>query len=315
MNINYMRQNISVLDISSLKAPLYLYQPDVQPTPEGGIVKEPEPNLRKTKDKFLIVNKDFAKSPDEQSWYLYTSDNRVFKGTPDTFKGAIITRDEQGFHLSFIDNSIKFSPELNLDAKKGLDIDTIQNNQRRDREHRERMMQSEYKFLLDPIKKDQEERERNKKALAKGSDSDADVSDEFDDDDEGLGDLFDDIPEVSDNENLLDSDLSSDNGEEEEKKENKRKAEAEERRRLQAGPQESNEDIVDSIYGPPVIKEDEVVRFIIEIGPVTKDQLLHKFKSKLKTDKQKIAFKEIVTKRLRIIKIHGKTHFNLKKNN
>ena len=308
ININYMHQNINAWDISKLEQPLNLYQPDVCPTPEGGYVRDPDVRQRKTKGNFVIVNKEYIKTPEEQSWYMYTNDKKVFKGTPFEFKGAVISHNDHGFYLSFCDNAIKFAPELNVDAKNGNDLDKIQKKMKREKESAKVKNSSLVNYK---VVKELQEREYNQKQNLKGSDSDADIDDDFDDDDELLGDdLLDEIPELSDGIDLAEESESS-VGEEEDKKDKKEKRK--EALEAQKGTiQQTEEEIINEAIGKPVIKEDDIVRFFKDMGMVQSRDLISRFKSMLETDKQKAAFKEILKRRVRQVKRGGITYLQMK---
>ena len=332
LNINYMRQNFDAWDISKFEQPLKLYQPEVYPTPEGGFVINQEPQRiyeeenqdnkdkkekknrknrknrknkgeKKDKSKFDIVYNEYIKAADDQSWYMYTDDKKVFKGTPFEFKGAVISHNKQGFYLSFCDNAIKFAPELNIDAKNGYDLDKIQNEMKLKKERAEAMAKKSY-FTSYIVAKELEERECNQEQSLKGSDSDADFENEFDDDDEMAGnDLFDEIP--SDGVDFTKEHYDDEEVEEEEEEEK----EEEESNEAQ---KDTDEIINEAIGEPVIIKEDDIVRFFKDMGMVQSRDLISRFKSMLKTDEQKAAFKEILKRRVAFQIINGVKYLKLK---
>lgn len=79
----------------------------------------------------------------------------------------------------------------------------------------------------------------------------------------------------------------------------------------QAKPQ-STEKIVDDILGPKVLKEDELVRYMMDVGLVTLKQIYQKFKDRLVTPEQKEAFKKLVVKKLQQTVDNGIKYVKLK---
>lgn len=269
----------------------------------------------KSKAKFEVVNNEFIKIPDDQSWFIYTNDSKVFKGTPFEFKGAIISHDEQGFHLSFCNNAIKFAPELNVDAKNGLNLDLIQKKMKREKERKESQMSRNNIFVNHKIEKDIQERERNREMeRANGSDIDEiDFSEKFDDDDEAINnDNSESSGEVSElDEDIFNSDNISSDDEEEEKKEKKDKNK-EIQRILSEDDKKTDTQIIEDTFGKPVVKPEEVIRLFKDVGMVTKQQLITQFKGRLSTNKQKTAFLDILRRYVRTKKIGDVTYYQLK---
>lgn len=161
----------------------------------------------------------------------------------------------------------------------------------------------------------------------------ADVDDARSDDDEDVGDaiddMFADMPEdlvemgISDDE---EESVSSSDDEDEEGKSGKKKkkkkgdqAKAEKASVSSQGENQgqsvanlSTEKIVDDILGPQVLKEDELVRYMMDVGYVTSKELFRKFQDRLQTPEQRNAFKELAKKRLQTYIDKGMKYFKLK---
>lgn len=161
----------------------------------------------------------------------------------------------------------------------------------------------------------------------------ADVDDARSDDDEDVGDaiddMFADMPEdlvemgISDDE---EESVSSSDDEDEEGKSGKKKkkkkgdqAKAEKGSVSSQGENQgqsvanlSTEKIVDDILGPQVLKEDELVRYMMDVGYVTSKELFRKFQDRLQTPEQRNAFKELAKKRLQTYIDKGMKYFKLK---
>ncbi|OHS96179.1 hypothetical protein TRFO_10095 [Tritrichomonas foetus] len=192
------------------------------------------------------------------------------------------------------------------------------------------MIQKNFKFIAEDYDRKERLRKLQAKELAEAGGEDvvdsegdgegddevgADVSDVFDDDEEiDPETLLDEISEVSD---FNKSDFDDDS-EEEEKKEKKPKEEittptVNENGQVMTA-EEINQNVVISILGEEVIKDDEVVRYMRDVGAATAKQLMAKFKPKLKTEAQKQAFKKIVVKRLQSFQLSGVMHYKLRSN-
>ncbi|KAK8842806.1 hypothetical protein M9Y10_025672 [Tritrichomonas musculus] len=161
----------------------------------------------------------------------------------------------------------------------------------------------------------------------------ADVDDARSDDDEDVGDaiddMFADMPEdlvemgISDDE---EESVSSSDDEDEEGKSGKKKkkkkgdqAKAEKASVSSQGENQgqsvanlSTEKIVDDILGPQVLKEDELVRYMMDVGYVTSKELFRKFQDRLQTPEQRNAFKDLAKKRLQTYIDKGMKYFKLK---
>lgn len=178
---------------------------------------------------------------------------------------------------------------------------------------------------------DDDDKEKDEDAF-NNDENGADVEDARSDDDEDVPDdienLLTDIPEElneinasSDEEESQSSYDEDSEGEDGPKKKKKKKkghnqpAEQQEaahgENQDQAKPQ-STEKIVDDILGPKVLKEDELVRYIMDVGYATLKQIYQKFKDRLVTQEQKMAFKNLILKRFQQFTDNGVRYVKLK---
>lgn len=169
----------------------------------------------------------------------------------------------------------------------------------------------------------------------KADENEADVEVDRSDDDEDIPDdldnLFTEPPEElinaqgsSDEEESQDSYDEDSEGEDGSKKKKKKKKghnqqtpdqqETTHQNPDQADRQQSTEQIVDDIMGPKVVKEDELVRFMMDVGFVTLKQLWDKFKDRLQaSDVVKDAFRRLIIKKLQQFTENGIKYVKLKK--
>jgi hypothetical protein len=142
-DVNYMRDvRRPEWRIGSLQQPLHLYQPDVQPTPEGGRVKiEPSKRKRTIRGEFVEVRK--PPDPEQELWVLVSRDERTYRGTPDTLTNfAVLYQAAGGYHLQLVDHSIRmFEEKATRDAIAATDI-AIQRMKQQKRHEMERLQRA-----------------------------------------------------------------------------------------------------------------------------------------------------------------------------
>ena len=323
MDVNYMRDvRKDVWDISKLELPIYFYQPDVEPSPEGGRVKVVQPEQKKRKKRVLVqADRDDAK-PEQQPWVLCSKDGKKYVATPDTLTDrAVMYQQDRGFTLQFVSNSLRVTEE----HRSGIqDVDAARSRQRKEEEELESQRRSIgvdkmiNKAIEEEIARRKEEAKRVKMELDAGSDQEQ--GDKSGDDggvngvdvetDDGV-----DKEENSDSE-PIDLSLSSSDGEvsddysseEEEKKEDPGK-------KTPKNSGETAESVIKRIYEDQV-KEEELLYYMREMGLVSEQELIKKFRDRLKTHTQKEAFKKLFKRRLqyhtvgdgtRMIKLKSKT--------
>ena len=147
MDVNYMRDvRKDVWDISKLELPIYFYQPDVEPSPEGGRVKVVQPEQKKRKKRVLVqADRDDAK-PEQQPWVLCSKDGKKYVATPDTLTDrAVMYQQDRGFTLQFVSNSLRVTEE----HRSGIqDVDAARSRQRKEEEEEKSQSQSHRKQSL-----------------------------------------------------------------------------------------------------------------------------------------------------------------------
>jgi hypothetical protein len=324
-DINYMRDvRKDEWNIAKLQAPLYLYQPEVEPTPDGGRVTIELPQRKKPpRSEFIEVKKSQTLDPKEQPWSLVTKDGRVFRGTRDTLtNSAILYQTDDGFHIQLIDHSLRFFEEhLSKDI-----TDADKAIQRMDEEERRKKRPS---FLMEAVAQEEKLREARARRikemhLDEGSDADDGYDEEgsekegeidfngkeeFEDDEGVDGEPIDDLADLfewSDKDDDLNN-ISDDEEEEGEEGEGKRKKKQtvsavvvndQPGTEAPMTAEEKNQQIVTTIFGEEEVKEAELRRYMMDVGMCTIPDLRKKFKSKLKTLQQREAFQNLVRRLL-----------------
>jgi hypothetical protein len=325
--INYMRDvRHGDWDIGKLEPALYLYQPDVEPSPEGGHVKVETPQRKKPgRSEFFEVKKSQQLKPEDQPWILVTKDKRTWRGTRDTLSNcaAMYHGEDGAFHISLIDESIRMFEEHHSKDIRDADtaIQKMDDDRRMQNTKRPRFL---HDLVQESMKQRNERRKRIKEELLdegsdpeaggdEGSEKEGEIDfpekEEFDDDEgiEGAPDEdMDDIFEWSD---LDDEDdfLSDDEEEDADRDAGKRKkrqtvsqviVEAKPGDEPPMTAEERNKKIVTDILGKEEVKEAEFRRYVMDIGMVTFADLKKKFKPKLETLAQKEAFQNLIRKLL-----------------
>jgi hypothetical protein len=142
-DVNYVRDvRRPEWRIDSLPQPLHLYQPDVQPTPDGGRVKiQPSKRKRPIRGEFVEVRK--PPDPEQESWLLAARDERTYRGTPDTLTNfGVLFQTAGGYRLQLIDHSIRmFEEKAAKDAVAATDV-AIQRMKQQKRHETERLQRA-----------------------------------------------------------------------------------------------------------------------------------------------------------------------------
>ena len=331
-NVNYIRHITKEWDIGKLQSPIYLYQPTVKPNADGGVVIEKDNRRLKNNKEFIDVRKEFIKKPEEEPWYMHSSDGRMFKGQADTLSHtnqAVLSFDNSKFTLQLIDQSIRVKDEKILDANK--DIDVVLKQMKRTEERTSNLIEKTLPTIYRDIEKEKKMRIRQAKELLEaggedGIDEDSDLDDEdgeggadvvdqkSDDEEIDPEEFFSDVPEITDDEDSF-SEEEDEKKDKKDKPKPKPKEDASAENMAGKTNEERSRDIVNSIMGEECVKEDELIQYMLDVGAATGKELLTKFNSKLKTQEQKSAFKLLISKMLITYKIRDKPYFKLRSKN
>ena len=301
-------------DISKLADPIYFYQPTVDPTPEGGRVHAVQQIQRQKKQAFVRADRR-GDDVDQEEWVMRSNDGREFSATPDTLRdrSVMYQRDENTFVLSFISQSLRVvenfhrdsaDPEAlakrrNLDmqeARKRIGIASFQDEVVNEKLERKRQEQERIQMDLD-----------TKSDLSDGGGSDGEEgangldiewNDLFDDDD--------DVPINSEPEDVPEPPTDSEVNEEEEDRNEEEDVHKKVHPVNSDGTPLTPDKIVKRIF-EDCVTEDELVSYMSEMGMCKKNDLLSKFRGtgKLKSQRQKEMFMELVQKRLVCKEVDG----------
>ena len=304
MDVNYMRDVLKdEWDISKLELPIYFYQPDVEPSPEGGRVKTVRWQDDRPKKRALHTV-TLEESPEQQPWVLFTRDGRKYVATPDTLNDrAVLYQQDRGFTVQLVSGSLRVAEE-----RRGTiqDVDAAASRKRKEDEEiesqRRKIGSSQ---LVNEIVQEARERkvreaERVKMELDAGSDQDDGAKKSGDDSgvhgvdietDDGVDKEDDSEPESID---ISLSSANSEGSDEYDDEEEEKKEEPVKKPVRNTG--ETAESVLKKIYEDQV-KEEELLCYLREMGLVTERDLIAKFRDRLKTPTQKEAFKKLFKRR------------------
>lgn len=316
--VNFMRDvRKDEWNISKLADPIYFYQPYVEPTPEGGRVLGAQ-ETRRGKNKYAFVKADRKGGDvDQEEWVMLSSDGKEFSATPDTLRDRAVMyqRDENTFVLSFLSQSLRVVEKFRRDS---ADPEALARRRNLDlQEARKRMGIASFQeeVIAEKMERKRQEKERVEMNLDANSDhSDGgggrDGEDELDIEWE---DLFDDDQLASDPEPVSEPSMSSDVPLEEEEDHNEEEdAQKKVHPVNRDGTPVTPKDIVDRIF-EDYVTEEELVSYMSEVGLCKKGDLNHKFGSRLKSQKQKERFVELVHKKLIFKEVDGQKWFALRR--
>lgn len=327
-DINYMRDvRRNEWKIADLKPPVYLYQPDVEPTPEGGKVKVEPREYKKKKSQFVYP--DRILNPEEQPWRMLAADGKEYVGNSDTLNNRAFLYETEGgsWTMQLMDKSYRFVEERRQQADLETAIQQLDSKMKAT-EARKKVLHVDAKLAESTAQKEKERKLKQERVQQKIDAGSGDEGDEAGDrgSDDSQGDVeidaqSDEEVAISDNLDDLFDDLSDDpNGliDSDEEEENVEKKENDERpvRPLTTEPVnkvELNGMIVERVLGPQTIKEEDLVSFMMEVVLCEKPVLIKKFRDKLVTAEQKEAFKVLVKEKLCAEKNNGVIFFKLKK--
>jgi hypothetical protein len=323
-NVNYMRNVRSASwDIPSLPTPIYLFQPDVEPGPEGGRVKT-QPPARKPPQKGEFVEAVKPRDPSQAHWIFAAADGRIFKGTPDTLSNyAILRRKDDAFHLQLVDHSIRFFEDRpSTGAKDGEAAIRKMKEQQRLQAKRIQAVVPSYaesvrQDAIDRHARAEEALELDHETRVDHSDVESDGAPDIDgqaQSDEGVDPAgaaeSDAIEEVSD----VDVSLfwPEEEGEGEEEDEEKEKPKRPKLVDTVAGAAPTNQAIVQQVFGPEVVAWEELFKFMREVGLCTGKDLKRRFCDRIKVPERLEAFKRLCVECL-VPAVHdGRRYFKLK---
>lgn len=325
-DIAYMRDQYNPeWKIGEMAKPVYLYQPDVEPTPDGGRVKLPARREHK-RDKRQFIPAEKKLDPEEQQWKLISNDGTQYTGRPDTLDNfAVMMFEGQGvISMKLVNRSYRFFKEPPRRFEEPEDAEMAAKDEAMKMKHRRGQLQVD-KLLTAREENIVRLRVLEQERVDMRVDLPSDRGSEDDRDPHGSGDSDVDFTYVRDSdEEIAFSDLdlfdelsdavddSSDDGAEEEIKEN----EEEKKPAPVVVPidesqttAEHNEKIVEAVMGPRCVKEEELIAFVADLGIVTLADIRVRFKSQLRTKEQIEAMKDLIRKTMRPVE---NNYFSLK---
>jgi hypothetical protein len=328
-------------DMAKEKEPLYLWQPNVVPGPNGGKVIEDPTTQRKSKKDFEVQSKRPNPIPNQQDWRLTTG-----AGTSYTFQCdegqkrdyIVLTPKPGKFVISHVTDDFNVTKDL-----PEKDADECEREMMRSREElyrRRKDMSEEYIKELETEMKQRQESVKNQisTGIIRIVDRDDDFEDCVEDDikeyahEEREDDDVDANLDRSDDEEVNDEEQAEDDmidqeelnalieegfldeeleDEEEEKPEKEKKNEPKPDIPTTEAVKTISE-IVEDVAGPRVIKEEEFVRFFLDSGQVRPHDLTKRFAEYIKTDKQRDVFKKLIRKKCKKVDRNGISYFQLK---
>lgn len=339
--INYMR-HITRPEwiLNNLKDPVYFYQPTVTPDRSGGTVYDPIREYRNKKNQeFIDVRREYLKNPSQEPWKMYSSDGQVFKGLPDTLNStAVIIPDSSQMTIQLIDNSLRVTDDK-YDGESS-DSKVLYDMHQKELRHQQALIEKAIPTTIESIKRQEQLKAERAREISRTGGEDAisyddnevqhedhfneddqgaDVpNDQSDDDDSGrefIDTTVDDVDELLEimNQEISDPSDSDESEEEKPKQTSKEKSNQESASTAQAPSAPiSTEEIVKEVFGPEIIKEDELRGFLAEQGFVTQRDLLRKFKKRLETIEQRNAFVTLLNKKAVKYTDSGIVYFKLK---
>ena len=339
--LNYFH-NIRKLDwdFGKEKEPIYLWQPNVEPGPNGGKVIEEPTTQRKSKKDFEVQSKRPNPIPNQQDWRLATGNGTTYTLQCDESQKrdyVILTPKSRKFEIYLVGddfNATKDIPERDADIcehemekkisdslrrRKDISSEYVKELEREANERKESVKnqistgiirinerEDDFEDCIDDEMKDyaRDEKEDN--------DIDADLERSDDDvmDDEQEDDEMIDQQELNAmlEKGFLDSELD----EEEEDKPEKEKKNVPKPDLPTTEAVKTISEIVEDVAGPRFIKEEEFVRFFLDNGQVLPRDLQKRFHDLIKTDKQKEVFKKLIIKNCKKILRNGIPYFQLR---
>ena len=283
-------------NIDELKkfGPIYLYQPDVEPSPEGGQVKAEKYQSEKKKA-YIATRRQYQAKVEQQPFVLVSNDNREFQAesiSNSDFAFFVDCKDHYEMHL--VDSTFSISEQHKVNERT---LDAVENEAKIRKKRRDERMKAFTPERIETLKLQKKERKIEAELESNQANSFG-VKTNDDEDDDGLVDV--DVERSDDSGPESDftpepvsspSDDSSDSLEffEEEEEEPKEK----EANEPMADENMTTEEIVDVIL-PDMIKKEEIINFFQDVGLVRYSQIQNRFKAKLKCEAQQKHFKKLL---------------------
>lgn len=308
-------------DISKLADPIYFYQPTVDPTPEGGRVHAVQQIQRQKKQAFVRADRK-GDDVDQEDWVMRSNDGREFSATPDTLvdRSIMYQRDENTFVLSFISQSLRVVEHFRHDSADPEALAKRRNLDMQEARKRIGIAGFQEEVINEKLEKKRQEQERIQMDL----DTKSDLSDGGGSDGEegakGLDIEWDDLFDDDDDKLLSDPEPESEPSADSEVHEEEEDRNEEEDVQKKVHPVNSDgapltaKEIVDRIF-EDYVTEDELVSYMSEMGMCKKNDLVRKFRDtgKLKSQRQKEVFLELVQKKLVCKEVDGQKWLVLKR--
>lgn len=296
--------------------PMYFYQDNVEPTPEGGHVKT-QKFQSKRKQNFISVDKDFKETIEEQSFTLKTNDDHIFTSLPmKKSSDAILIDcgDHYELHLIDIYHEIKQEQrDILLKQKSYEDVkkENSERNRAREKFLKERMPQYREKLLEKDKQREQEMKEEAKndrhfniRANSDNSSEDETDSYEADIEEEDKEEISDDLLDLE-----MEEPISFDEEEAEEEDEPQQSQKVKKSKVNNDEPLQNDNDIIDRI-APLMVQEKDIFMLFQNSGSVYLSTLYQTFKEKLKTAEQKNKFRNLLKKMICQVKLNEKATKN-----
>ncbi|EAY00713.1 hypothetical protein TVAG_085470 [Trichomonas vaginalis G3] len=328
------------------KQPIYLWQPTVDPGPNGGTVHNEQMYVRKRRTDFKAASRRPDPIPNQEPWALTTGDGTKYTLTCDESQRthfAVITPEKGRYVLNLLSDSFvitKDVKEQDADECERLAEDKLKasyDNRKAFNKKYVKLLEEEAKARKENFiqslrdENDDEEfedvddqslqnigdkdvvKEIKKRGRQRAEDDDIDAEVDFHVDDEEFlqDDVVEDVEEVLGK--LSESDFETDSeedGEEEDKKDKKKKQTPAVTKPVA---EEDIKKIAIEVTGEKPIKEEELVRYFMDVGRATLNDINSRFKNQyLQTEHQRHAFMQLLKKNCKKITKDKIIYFSLK---